>query len=269
MNENARRLLRWGALASLAAAMLLPTGANAATADLAVVNTDNPDPVVEGAVLTYTVTVTNLGPASASGVTLTDDLDSHVDFVSAAASQGSCSHKAKAVTCNLGTLSASPYAPGAKVTIKVRPKKVGQISSTATVAVSKNDTDPVASNNSDAEATTVIASGGGGGGGGPTCAGHAATVVGTGGADTITGTSHRDVVKARGGNDTIRGLQANDIVCAGGGNDLLKGGAGNDRLKGGSGRDVLKGGGGDDTLLGGPGNDRCRGGAGHDVERSC
>lgn len=256
----------------LAIALLVPAGAQAATADLALQKTDSPDPVKEGATLTYTISVTNLGPGTASGVTVTDDLSSHVDFVSATASQGSCQVTGKTVTCDIGTLPPNPDAPGATVTIQVKPKQTGPLTNTATVAIDPGDTDPVSTNNSDTETTTVVAAGGGGGGGGgtgATCSGHAATIVGTRGGDTLTGTGKRDVIKARGGNDVIRGLGRNDIVCAGGGNDKVKGGSGADRLKGGSGRDRLNGGGGGDSLFGGPGRDRCKGGPGHDIKRSC
>lgn len=255
-------------LALLALALVIPASAQAATADLAITKADSPDPVTEGTVLTYTITVTNLGPDAAGGVTVTDKLSSHVDFVSATASQGSCDRKGKTVTCTLGTLAVGEYTPTeAVVTIKVKPKKVGPLTNEASVAVGKGDTDPVGANDTDSETTTVVAAGGGGGG--PTCAGQAVTIAGTGGADTLSGTPSRDVIKARAGNDVVRGLQGNDIVCAGGGNDTLKGGSGNDRLKGGAGRDLLKGGGGNDDLLGGPGRDRCRGGSGQDTKSSC
>jgi uncharacterized repeat protein (TIGR01451 family) len=270
MRAQSFRRRRLCALPLLAALMVVPASAQAATADLAISKTDSPDPVKQGAVLTYTIQVTNLGPGTVGGVTVTDDLDSHVDFVSAGATQGSCDQMGKKVTCALGTLGASPYAGSATVTILVKPKQVGQLSNTASVAVGSGNTDPNPANNTDTETTTVVAAGGGGGGGGgPSCSGHAATIVGTGGSETITGTGKRDVIKARGGNDTVRGLQRGDIVCAGGGNDTVKGGSGNDRLKGGSGKDVLKGGGGDDDLFGGPGRDRCSGGSGHDTEHSC
>jgi uncharacterized repeat protein (TIGR01451 family) len=248
--------------------MLVPASAQAATADLAITKSDSADPVKEGAVLTYTITVTNLGPGTASGVTVTDELDSHVDFGSAASTQGTCDVRGKTVTCDVGTLGASPNAQSATITVNVTPKRAGQLSNTATVAVGSGDTDPNPANNSATQTTTVVAAGGGGGGG-ATCAGHAVTIAGTGGSDTIRGTAKRDVIKARGGNDHVSGLQGKDIVCAGGGNDTVKGGAGNDRLKGGSGRDVLKGAGGDDDLFGGPGRDRCNGGPGHDTEQSC
>ena len=255
-------------VAGLAIALLVPAGAQAATADLAISTSDNPDPVTEGTELTYTVTVSNLGPESASAVTVTDELSSQVAFLSATASQGACDIKGKTVTCELGTLGVGD----ATVTIKVTPKKAGQLTNSASVAVAQSDEDPASANNTDTETTTVTApggGGGGGGGGGATCGGRAATQVGTGGADALIGTPGRDVIKARAGNDVIRGLQGNDIVCAGGGNDTLKGASGNDRLKGGSGRDLLKGAGGSDDLLGGPGRDTCKGGPGRDTKRSC
>jgi uncharacterized repeat protein (TIGR01451 family) len=255
----------------VALALVVPAGANAATADLAVDKSDSPDPVTQGAVLTYTIKITNSGPGAASDVVVTDKLPGHVEFLSATATKGGCSEKGNKVTCNLGTLAPDPYNPAATVTIKVKPTKAGKLTNTATATVGANDTDPIGANDSDTETTTVIAAGGGGGGGGggPTCGGRAATMVGTGGSDTLIGKPGRDVIVARGGNDLIKGRAGNDIVCSGSGNDTAKGGSGNDRLKGGRGRDRLRGGVGDDTMLGGPGRDSCRGGAGADTERSC
>jgi uncharacterized repeat protein (TIGR01451 family) len=269
MQNTKRRWLRLSTLLALfGIALLVPASAHAATADLAIGKSDSPDPVTEGAVLTYTITVSNTGPGTATGATLTDELASHVEFISATPSQGSCDIAGKTVTCELGALSAGS---GATATIEVRPKKTGELMNSASVALSEGDTDPVMANNSATETTTVVAEdgGGGGGGGGATCAGRAATIVGTSAADTITGTTGRDVIKARGGNDQLRGLAGNDVVCAGGGKDTVRGGSGGDRLKGGSGKDVLKGGGGNDALRGGPGRDKCRGGSGNDTKRSC
>lgn len=262
----ARRLLP----AAIAGAVLFPAAALAATADLAIQKADSPDPVKVGSVLTYTITVSNLGPGTASAVTVTDQLPNHVDFVSVTASQGSCAQKNKKVICALGALQPSGEYGAATVTIKVKPTKAGQLSNMASVDVGSGDTDPVAANNSDTETTTVIAAGNPyGPSGGPKCAGRHADIVGTGGADVLVGTSKRDVIKARGGNDRIRGLGRRDIVCAGGGNDRVKGGSGSDLLKGGSGRDRLSGGRGNDDMFGGPGHDRCHGGPGHDTKHSC
>jgi uncharacterized repeat protein (TIGR01451 family) len=267
MNEPRRRRGRPSvAMPILALALLVPAGAIAASADLAVDKTDSPDPVTEGAVLTYTIKVVNSGPGAASGVVVSDKLPGHVDFLSATATKGGCSEKGNKVTCNLGTLAADPYNPAATVTIKVRPTKAGKITNTATVDVGAGDTDPIHGNDSDTETTTVIAAPGGGG---PTCSGQPATVVGTAASDTLIGRPGPDVIAARGGGDLIKGRGGNDIVCSGSGRDTAKGGAGDDRLKGGRGRDRLRGGVGDDAMFGGPGRDRCRGGAGHDTERSC
>ena len=91
---------------------------------------------------------------------------------------------------------------------------------------------------------------------GQTCAGKAATQVGTSGADTIVGTPAADVIAALGGNDKVSGLAANDTICGGPGKDTLKGGKGNDKLYGQKGKDTLKGGPGKDKLKGGAGKDK-------------
>jgi uncharacterized repeat protein (TIGR01451 family) len=267
MNERPRRWRRLSATVPiLVLALLVPAGASAATADLAVAKSDSPDPVAEGAELTYTIKVTNSGPDAASDVVVTDKLPGQVDFLAANATKGSCSHQGNKVTCNLGTLASDPYNVAATVTIRVKPTKAGKITNTASADVGSGDTDPIKANNSDTETTTVVAATGGGG---PTCAGRAATIVGTGGSDTLIGKPGRDVIVARGGGDLIKGRGGNDVVCSGSGRDTAKGGSGDDRLKGGRGRDRLRGGIGDDAMLGGPGHDSCRGGAGADTERSC
>src|SRR4051812_5358581 len=119
----------------VAIALMVPAAADAATADLAISKSDSPDPVQEGAVLTYTIKVTNLGPGTANGVTVTDDLDSHVQFVGTTASQGVCSEKGKKVTCDVGTLAPDPYNPAATLTIQVKPTKAGTVTNSATVSV--------------------------------------------------------------------------------------------------------------------------------------
>jgi concanavalin A-like lectin/glucanase superfamily protein/hemolysin type calcium-binding protein len=121
----------------------------------------------------------------------------------------------------------------------------------------------------------------GGGGEAPAasgrCAGRAATIVGTTGADVLSGTGGVDVVQAGAGNDTVRALQADDVVCGGRGDDRLFGGPGRDLLIGGAGRDRIRGQGGDDRVFGGsrgggPGGagakpDSCNGGKGNDSIR--
>jgi uncharacterized repeat protein (TIGR01451 family) len=262
---------------------LASTGAAApkkGTADLAISNSDSPDPVGVGSTLTYAIGVQNLGPDSAGRAIVTDQLANGVDFVSATPSTGKCTRKGKRISCDLGGLVAAAvnYSPPPTVTVVVIPRRAGVISNTATVSGDLRD--PVTANNKATATTTVT---------GPpaTCRGVPATITGTAGNDTIVGTPGRDVIPTFGGSDTIVSLGGRDLVCAGQGNDYIGagsaadrvfGGAGQDRLvgrggpdtlKGGTGADRLKGGRGADRLRGGPGFDRCRGGAGADSIRSC
>jgi Ca2+-binding RTX toxin-like protein len=93
------------------------------------------------------------------------------------------------------------------------------------------------------------------GGAQPTCAGHAATIVGTPGPDTLLGTSGDDVIVGLGGDDVVRGHGGDDVLC---------GGAGDDNLQGGKGSDVIRGGAGDDSIHDIVGISHIAGGAGND-----
>jgi uncharacterized repeat protein (TIGR01451 family) len=95
--------------------------------------------VAVGATLTYTITVTNNGPSTATGVTLTDTLPASVSFFSA--SPG-CGLAGNIVTCGLGTLL---NGDSAIVTITVTTTAPGAITNTATVA--GNEPDPTSANN--------------------------------------------------------------------------------------------------------------------------
>jgi uncharacterized repeat protein (TIGR01451 family) len=106
-------------------------------ADLALTKTDSPDPVLVGDHLTYTLTVTNHGPADATDVTLTDTLPSSVVFVSSSPGAPMCNAAAGTVTCDLDTLT---NGASTTVTLTVRPTATGMISNTAQVA--GNETDP-------------------------------------------------------------------------------------------------------------------------------
>lgn len=277
------RNLAWFPMAAAVIALAFAgpgSAAPAGPADLAITKSDGPDPVSVGATLTYTIQVQNLGPATATGVTVTDVLPKGVDFVSATTTVGTCAHKGSKVTCNLGSLNAPTidYGGPPAVTIAVIPRKAGTISNSASVKGGQKD--PVAANNKATATTSVI-------GPAATCRGATATITGTAGADTLIGTAGPDVIAALGGNDTIVSLSGRDLVCAGSGNDYVGAGPAADRILGGSGRDrligrggpdalkgnagddVLKGGRGADRLRGGRGFDRCRGGAGADSIRGC
>lgn len=100
----------------------------------------------------------------------------------------------------------------------------------------------------------------------PSCAGRAATIVGTAGNNTLHGTPGRDVIVGLGGLDEIHGEGGDDFICGGSFADTLYGGSGDDFVNGGSGSDFLTGGSGDDLVRGGRGTDTLyAGGRGDDV----
>ncbi len=82
-------------------------------ADVGVTIAVSPRPAHVGQNVTYTLTVRNHGPASATGVVARDWLPEKTTFVSSSASQGSCSGT-RPVVCSIGTL-----APGATATVTV------------------------------------------------------------------------------------------------------------------------------------------------------
>lgn len=272
------------ALAALALALLWAPAADTApgdVADLSISKTDSPDPALVDGLLTYKIQVGNLGPQAATEVIVTDDLPSHVTFVSATASNGTCAHKGKQVTCSVGSLAPDPTKANAiVVTIQVHPTKVETIVNTASIDSVEND--PVSINDK-AEASTQVTAAAQG----ASCRGSAATLTGTTGPDRLVGTIGRDVIVAQAGADTVFGLAGRDLICAGRGGDRVNAGAaadrvfagaGNDRVRGRGGPDLLAGNGnsdvlagnaGDDRLRGGRGFDSCFGGAGLDLERSC
>ena len=94
-------------------------------------------PGLVGGDLTYTLTVTNGGPAAAAGVTITDTLPAGVTFVSASAG---CNNVSGTVTCTIGGL-----ANGANAvrTIVVSPTVANpSLSNTATAAATTADPGP-------------------------------------------------------------------------------------------------------------------------------
>ena len=113
----------------------------APVADLALGLVDSPDPVYLTNAITYSVGVTNLGPATATGVTLTNVIPDGVVFVPAASSPF-LTNQGGILTGNLGTM-----ASGAQtfVTIVLRPTMTGTI--TNTVGVFSPMLDPLKGNN--------------------------------------------------------------------------------------------------------------------------
>ena len=120
------------------------TTINVPRADMAISMSGSPNPVQINNNLTYSLVVSNLGPVSATGVLVTNQLPPGTTFLSANTSQGSQSLSGNNLVFNIGTL-----APANRVTISivVRPTVVGIITNVATVASSVNE--PFKANNSD------------------------------------------------------------------------------------------------------------------------
>ena len=120
--------------------------------DLSVTGSDEPDPVVVGGTLTYTFSVANGGPGTATGVVLTDALPSGVTFQSASTTHGTCSHSGGTVTCPLGDIDTGGTAT---VSIVVTPSTEGTLTNTASVSSSAPEADTDVSNDQDTVTTTV------------------------------------------------------------------------------------------------------------------
>lgn len=128
------------------------TTAISPAANLAITVTDSPDPVSVGQTLIYTVTVTNLGPNTATGVTATNTLPAGVTFSSVSQSQGIFSFSGGVVTLRFGNLSKNAVAT-ATISVRPTPSAAGQILDI--VNVSGNEADPVLGNNTASTTTTV------------------------------------------------------------------------------------------------------------------
>ena len=118
-------------------------------ADLAVTETASATTVIAGSSVTFTTTVANKGPFSASNVQVIDSLPTNA--VSATPSQGSCGTPANfSITCAMGTL-----ASGASTTISLvmTPTDPGQFANG--VSVFANEPDPNPNDNTASLSLTV------------------------------------------------------------------------------------------------------------------
>src|SRR6478752_2384863 len=95
------------------------------SSDLKVTKTASAGSVPVGTAFSYSIKVENLGPNTATGVTVTDPLPGQVDYSSASASAGTCAKQGGKVVCKVGTLEAGPtaYVSSATVTVNVVAKK--------------------------------------------------------------------------------------------------------------------------------------------------
>jgi uncharacterized repeat protein (TIGR01451 family) len=123
-----------------------------AEADVEVTQSALPDPVDPGGILTYTFHIQNNGPATATGVTLTDPIPGTTTFISSNTTLGSCSGTTT-VTCNLGTMT-----PGqtATVTIQVQAPLTNGPIATNTGTVTTTSFDPVTPNTASATSHVLV-----------------------------------------------------------------------------------------------------------------
>jgi LPXTG-site transpeptidase (sortase) family protein len=122
-------------------------------ADLSITKSDNPDPVQVNGTLTYTLSVANNGPSTATGVSVSDTLPVTVSFGSATGTGWTCGEAGGVVTCTRPTLAVGA-APDITITVTA-PGVAGTITNVVSVTATTNDTVP--GNNSDSEDTDVVA----------------------------------------------------------------------------------------------------------------
>jgi uncharacterized repeat protein (TIGR01451 family) len=123
------------------------------SADLSITKTDAVTSYTPGQNYDYTLTVTNLGPDSATGVVVSDTLVGS-SFVGCVTATGTCTAVGSVITWSLGTV-ANAVAPTATLTVKPDPAKRDALANTATVTATNNEL--VAGNDSatDTEATAA------------------------------------------------------------------------------------------------------------------
>ncbi len=119
--------------------------------DLSVTKVDSVDPVVAGSTLTYTIAVSNDGPAEARNVITNDALPAGVTLVS---TSGCSQDPFGAPGCSLGDLAVGASV-SYDVTVQIDPAATGPLRNE--VSVSSNSGDPVPDNNTAVELTDVAA----------------------------------------------------------------------------------------------------------------
>ena len=130
------------------------------SADLSISKTALPIPVTAGTNLTYTITVNNAGPSTASAVVVNDTIPSEVSVLQVTPSAGSCTagipgNPLRPLSCTVGSLT-----NGASVTITVLARVSPSVPSGTTInnnsTVSSGVSDPNNSNNSATAAVAVV-----------------------------------------------------------------------------------------------------------------
>lgn len=119
-------------------------------ANLAVSTIDSPDPALPGQTITYFSTVTNMGPAGATDVRLTNRVPAGVEIVSYSATRGTCVNVAGVISCDIGPM---PVGGSETLTVQVRLLNGGSYTNQTEVSSAELDTQPL--NNISLQTTTV------------------------------------------------------------------------------------------------------------------
>ena len=108
-----------------------------------------------GGQLSWSITITNLGPGAATGVYTVDTLPAGLTYVSASGTGWTCSPSGQSITCtNSAALPANATLPVLTITTQIAAGTTSSVSNTASVGSSLNDPNP-ANNTSTARGTLV------------------------------------------------------------------------------------------------------------------
>jgi len=124
----------------------------ASGADMGLLKTDLPDPVMAGEPLTYTLSIANGGPVGTEGVMLFDTLPTGLEYQGYETTQGSCAYAGGTLSCDLGTMENGALVP---VTLYTRVAAAAAGSLTNIARVTSFESDPNPANNSATSVTSV------------------------------------------------------------------------------------------------------------------
>jgi uncharacterized repeat protein (TIGR01451 family)/LPXTG-motif cell wall-anchored protein len=124
----------------------------ATAADLSLVKTVQPSPLVAGGEAVYTLTVHNAGPSTAQSVSVSDTVAAGLSVLEATSADGTCTTADSTVTCALGAVAAGS---NAVVVLRVAVAASQTTAITNTGSVTSTTTDPDPSNN-DGSVTTDV-----------------------------------------------------------------------------------------------------------------
>jgi len=123
-------------------------------ADLNITQTDSADPVTAGGIYSYALNVNNIGPNTASDITVTNTLPANVTYQSHTATGWSCSDAGQVITCTLTSLANGVAASPITLNVKVTGAIAGTVTNSVTVAATTSDSN--VSNNTSTENTAII-----------------------------------------------------------------------------------------------------------------